>query len=180
MPSPTLPILSAPLVMTPMTTSTMSSTLSPICMVALPSSDPRVTRLPGDTLLYSQHGPSSITTYIPQYHYPLPPWPTDSIISLSGTDTDMTDAPEATQPNTLSDTTMEPSPIISPDLHVPLPRYPNTMDETPARDLLDLAWRAFFDALNTNVSQKQSSLEERVSTSKCCKEMYTIYWTPEH
>src|SRR5579863_5856756 len=115
MPSPILPVPSAPQTMTLMTSNTMSSTLPPICMAALPSSDPVIFQLPGDTLLYGQHGPSSIVVHIPQCHYPLPPWPVDGILNQSETDTDMTDAsyctPEATWLNTPLDIDTEPMPI---------------------------------------------------------------------
>src|SRR5579863_10076058 len=115
MPSPIPPTPSAPQTMTLMTSNTLSSTLPPIYMAALPSSDPIVSPLPGDTLLYGQHGPSSIAVYIPQHHYPLPSWPVDGILDQPGTDTDMTDAsyhtPEATWPNTPSDIDTEPMPI---------------------------------------------------------------------
>src|SRR5579863_9886841 len=84
MPLPTPSMPSAPQTMTPMTSNTMLSTLPPIHMAALPSSDPVISQLPGDTLLYGQHRPSSIVTHILQHHYVLPPWPADRILDQSG------------------------------------------------------------------------------------------------
>src|SRR5579863_1952268 len=122
MPLPILPTPSAPQTMTPMTSSTLLSILPPIRMAALPSSDPTVSPLPRDTLLYGQHRPSSTAAYILQCHYPLPLWPTDGILDQPGIDTDMTDAsyhtPEATQPNTLSDMDTDQMPI-TPSLTLP-------------------------------------------------------------
>src|SRR5579863_5630097 len=69
MPSPILPMPSAPQTMTLTMSSTLLSILPPIRMAPLPSSDPAVSPLPRDTLLYGQHGPSSTAAYIPQCHY---------------------------------------------------------------------------------------------------------------